>query len=141
MNESFLKTIDLLESCISRMAQNSFIVKGWTITLTGVILALVPETLDVRLICIICLMLIISFWIVDALYLKNERKFRNKYEKLIKNPDKEEYWFDLNIRDSTDDCKTKLICTMFSLSVWPIYIPLLLASAILFVNQYTHWFG
>ena len=120
MNESFLKTIDLLESCISRMAQNSFIVKGWTITLTGVILALVPETLDVRLICIICSMLIISFWIVDALYLKNERKFRNKYEKLIKNPDKEEYWFDLNIRDSTDDCKTKLICTMFSLSVWPI---------------------
>lgn len=27
------KEIDLVQGCISRMAQNSFVIKGWTITL------------------------------------------------------------------------------------------------------------
>ena len=33
------KEIDLIQGCISRMAQNSFIIKGWAITLVAVALA------------------------------------------------------------------------------------------------------
>ena len=34
------KEIDLIQGCISRMAQNSFIIKGWAITLVAVALPL-----------------------------------------------------------------------------------------------------
>lgn len=37
------KEIDLLQSCINRMAHNSFMVKGWMISLIAVIIALLPE--------------------------------------------------------------------------------------------------
>ena len=47
------KEIDLIQSCINRMAQNSFVVKGWLITLVTVILALLPEKVDTRGGCII----------------------------------------------------------------------------------------
>ena len=43
------KEIDLIQGCISRMAQNSFIIKGWAITLVAVALALLPETFDAKL--------------------------------------------------------------------------------------------
>ena len=45
------KEIDLVQGCISRMAQNSFVIKGWTITLIAVALALLPEKFDVKLLC------------------------------------------------------------------------------------------
>ena len=41
------KEIDLIQACINRMAQNSFMVKGWAITLIAVVLALLPESFDV----------------------------------------------------------------------------------------------
>ena len=37
------KEIDLVQGCISRMAQNSFVIKGWTITLIAVALVAVFE--------------------------------------------------------------------------------------------------
>ncbi len=142
MNENLFKSIDLLQACITRMAQNSFIVKGWTITLTGIILALAPETFDIRLLCIICSMLIISFLILDTFYLQKERIFRYKYKQLIKNPDKKEFFFILDTKSvPKSEKKLKFFYTMFSLSVWPIYVPLLLTTTITFINQYTHWFG
>ena len=41
--EILYKEIDLIQSCINRMAQNSFVVKGWLIALVAVVLALLPE--------------------------------------------------------------------------------------------------
>ena len=38
-----LKEIDIIQSCISKVEQNSFIVKGWSISIVAVILALSPE--------------------------------------------------------------------------------------------------
>ncbi|WP_058230001.1 hypothetical protein [Clostridium butyricum] len=40
------KELDLIESCISRMAKNSFYLKGWYISLIAVILALLPKQID-----------------------------------------------------------------------------------------------
>lgn len=43
--EEIHKEIDLIQSCITRMAQNSFMVKGWFVSLYAVVLALLPEKL------------------------------------------------------------------------------------------------
>lgn len=41
--EELHKEIDLVQGCINRMAQNSFHIKGWTVTIFAVVLALLPE--------------------------------------------------------------------------------------------------
>ena len=38
--ENLHKEIDLIQECIKRMASNSFLLKGWTISLVAVVLAL-----------------------------------------------------------------------------------------------------
>lgn len=41
--ESFHKEIELIQGVISRMAQNSFLIKGWGISLVAIVLALTQE--------------------------------------------------------------------------------------------------
>ena len=49
--EEIHKEIDLIQSCITRMAQNSFMVKGWFVSIYAVILALLPEKINLFLLC------------------------------------------------------------------------------------------
>ena len=42
------KEIDLIQNCISRMAQNSFLIKGWALTVVTVVLALMEKNIDPR---------------------------------------------------------------------------------------------
>ena len=79
------KEIDLIQSCINRMAQNSFMIKGWLIALLAVILALLPEKFDLNILCIVSLVLIVCLWYLDAFFLKMERLYRWKYNWVIKN--------------------------------------------------------
>ena len=50
--EEIHKEIDLIQACITRMAQNSFKIKGWFVSIYTVILALLPEKVNVFLVCI-----------------------------------------------------------------------------------------
>lgn len=44
--EEIHKEIDLIQACISRMAQNSFMIKGWFVSIYAVVLALLPEKVN-----------------------------------------------------------------------------------------------
>ena len=54
--EEIHKEIDLIQSCITRMAQNSFMVKGWFVSLYAVVLALLPEKINLFLLCTVLIM-------------------------------------------------------------------------------------
>lgn len=74
MKESKLKHIDIVQSTISRMAQNSFAIKGWTITvLVGLFVFLQKDNFRNNM--IIYLIPIIFFWVLDSYYLWQERFF------------------------------------------------------------------
>ena len=91
------KEIDLIQSCIGRMAQNSFLVKGWLITLIAVVLALLPESFNIRGLCIVGLAITICFWYLDAFFLKTEKLYRWKYEWVIQNRmSSQSHFYDLN---------------------------------------------
>ena len=73
------KEIDLIQSCINRMAQNSFQVKGWTVALFAVILALLPEKVESTnkfFLGIVMLAISIMFWYLDSFFLAAERNYR-----------------------------------------------------------------
>ena len=139
------KEIDLIQACINRMAQNSFIVKGWTITLITVILALLPEKIYIRLLCAIVIVATVCFWYLDAFFLRTERLYRWKYEWVIANrPKREEYCYDLNPynekmwlldKDGKQRQAPTIRCIMFTKTLTPIYVPLVSVSGLLFILE------
>ena len=78
------KEIDLIQECIKRMAHNSFMLKGWAISLIAVVLAL-GKDYDFRYLSLILLLPTISFWYLDAFFLKTEKMYRKMYEWTIAN--------------------------------------------------------
>ena len=68
------KHLDYLQAIITRHNTNSFLLKGWTITLLSALLAL-SGAIKEPYISIIALLPIIIFWCLDAFYLSNERCF------------------------------------------------------------------
>lgn len=96
------KELDLIQSVITRMANNSFLVKGWTMTLISVLTAFGKDIVNGQgaiYYLSAMLVIIIPFWWLDAFFLKQERIFRKIYEKVISDPDAEErVRYDLNPR-------------------------------------------
>lgn len=95
------KEVDLIQSCINRMSQNSFMVKGWMIGLVTLILTFRPKEIDQIVICIINFALIICLWYLDAFFLKTETLYRWKYNWVIANRlETDEYIYDLDPHNS-----------------------------------------
>ncbi|MEL5899106.1 hypothetical protein AAGC94_13670 [Clostridium sporogenes] len=144
------KEIELIQSCIDRMAQNSFMVKGWLITLLAVIIALLPEKFNVRILCIMGMVITVCFWYLDGFFLKIEKLYRWKYEWVIKNRyESDDFFYDLNpynkntwLKNDDGSKKTEpnVISEMFTKTLLPMYLPLLITVIILFINTYTKWF-
>ena len=95
--DTLMKEIDLVQNCISRMAQYSFIVKGWTISMVAALLALTPQKTNIKLLCIVCFVLTGCFWYLDATFLKTEKLYCRKYKWIITNRGStSEFSFDLD---------------------------------------------
>ena len=75
--------LQLIENVIERMAKNSFIIKGWTLTALGGLATLFIAnqdkkwSYDLLILILICTLL---FWWHDAYYLKIERQYRALYK-------------------------------------------------------------
>lgn len=80
VNENHL---DRIQSIITRHNSNSFMLKGWTITIVSAIFAL-AGTLKEPILAIIPVMPILIFWYLDSFYLANERCYISLYNCAIK---------------------------------------------------------
>jgi hypothetical protein len=72
--EAKVKHLEFIQAAINRMAGNSFLLKGWTVTLTGGLLALTFKQID-RHYLYISLAVLSLFWFLDSYYLSRERRF------------------------------------------------------------------
>lgn len=79
------KEIDIIQNCINRMASNSFLIKGWFITLILGLITFGYEKLNFKLLITISLIITILCWISDAFFLQLEKKYIKKYNWIIKN--------------------------------------------------------
>lgn len=105
----FLKEVEVIQDIIKRMAHNSFLIKGWTITL--VVASFLLKTDD--LMVLISFIPLIVFWMLDAFFLKQERLYRKLYEWVITNrPESTEKILDMNterFEDSVDSIPKTMI--------------------------------
>lgn len=125
------KEIDLIQNCINRMAQNSFLIKGWLITLIAVVLGLLPKQFDMRVLCFISILITVCFWYLDAFFLRTEKLYRWKYEWVIKmrmksddfcydlNPDNKNMW--LKNSDGEEKKSPTIFRVMFTRMIFPLY--------------------
>ena len=96
LKEYMLKEIDIIQDIIKRMAFNSFMIKGWAITLVVVTLLLKgTEKYQVW----IAFIPLLVFWFLDAYFLRQERMYRILYDWVINNRlTTEDYLFDMKTR-------------------------------------------
>lgn len=74
-----LKHLEMIQSVINRLAGNSFLIKGWTITIALAGFGLFANNNSPVFLISVTFGDII-FWILDAYYLRQERLFRALYE-------------------------------------------------------------
>lgn len=127
MKETKSKHIDIIQSTISRMAQNSFIVKGWAVTiLIGLFVFLQKNESKSNL--FIYVTPILFFWVLDSYYLWQELLFRKLYNKIIDNLTSES---DLSMDTSTFKENYSFFRTLFSVSELLSYGVLLILAILL----------
>lgn len=80
--ENRVAHLGFIQEVIKRMASNSFLIKGWSVTLVSAIFALSAKEPNSNII-LIAYFPAIMFWLLDAYYLHQERLFRKLYEQTI----------------------------------------------------------
>lgn len=123
--EELIKTLEFIQDIITRMANNSFNLKGWTIAILTVFTIFLSVDFESPPILILFLIIpILGFSLLDAYYLNNERRYRTLYNQAIN--DSSFKVFNLNaftpdIKEKTAYCKA-----YFSISIIPFYLPIIL---------------
>lgn len=80
-DDNHLKHLEFCQSIITRMNHCSFVLKGWSVTLVSAIFVLAAPGHDGSFL-IVAYFPVFMFWILDAYYLAQERKYRGLYAKV-----------------------------------------------------------
>lgn len=99
--EAKLKHLEFLQNAINRMAQNSFLLKGWSVTLMGGLLALSFKEMD-YLYVIISVVVLVFFSFLDSYYLRHERLFVKLYDQ-VRSASKKTTDFNMDTRPFAED--------------------------------------
>ena len=125
------KHLEMIQSIIQRMANNSFMLKGWAVTLIVAIFALADENTNQNYFGLTYIPAI-AFWFLDAYYLQLERKFKILYDEIRQ---KSAVDFDLSIQDinykKIKKEKLRYVKCLFSASEWLFYIPIVVVLTII----------
>lgn len=84
--EGWHKHLELIQGVVTRLAQNSYLLKTWTITLVAATFFLSISATSAWLVAI-ALIPTVAFSILDAYYLRQERLFRKLYNDVQQHPD------------------------------------------------------
>ena len=119
MPEKKIKHLEMIEAVIERMAKNCFQLKGWAMTLVAIVGALGAQGSDKKFM-LLAFIPILGFWVLDAFYLQQERRYKQLYKNVaIKNEDEIDFNLDANQATGTDS-EMRRICLckcLFSPSV------------------------
>lgn len=78
-DQSRIKHLELIQAVISRLGNDSFLVKGWAVTVTGALIGFAVDRSKPGL-ALVGFVPVLAFWIMDTYYLRSERLFRVLYE-------------------------------------------------------------
>ncbi|KAB2973236.1 hypothetical protein F8R89_15105 [Streptomyces sp. SS1-1] len=76
-----IKHLEFIQATISRLGTNSFLVKGWALTLAAGLLALSASRLSWHL-AAVGVVPLVCFWYLDCFFLRQERAYRRLYDEV-----------------------------------------------------------
>ncbi len=79
MNDQQMKHLEFIQAVIARQASNSFLLKGWAITVSGAIYGFAVSQAAWGP-AVVGVVPAFMFWSLDAYYLWQERRFRCLYD-------------------------------------------------------------
>jgi hypothetical protein len=81
--EAKFKHLEFIQAVVTRMAQNSFLVKGWCVTLIAALYALASKDTD-RSYLLVAYIAIPAFWLLDGYFIAVESRYRSLYSEVAK---------------------------------------------------------
>ena len=105
------KHLEFIQLTITRMAANSFLIKGWNITLISALFALSAGGSNLNY-AIVSFLPLPVFWVLDGYYLWQERLYRALYDN-VRNQNDNEIDYSMNTQ-AIAQCKCNWICAVFS---------------------------
>ena len=92
MDPDRLKHLEMIQAVITRLGNDSFLVKGWSITVAGAFFGFSLTTREPWL-AATSILPTAMFWWLDTYYLHAERLFRCLFDRVRKNDDRVEPFF------------------------------------------------
>jgi len=118
-----MKHLEMILGIINRMAGNSFLIKGWCITLVSALIALGSKDGNKRFL-LVGYFPILMFWVLDGYFLWQERLFRKLYDGVR---GKEEDKIDFSMNTSTFVGESSWLGAMFSKTLLLFYAVVIVA--------------
>lgn len=74
-----IKHLEFIQAVVARLGNGSFLIKGWTMTVSGVLFGFLVNRLSWQF-AAAGLIPVLGFWLLDSYYLRQERLFRKLYD-------------------------------------------------------------
>ncbi|HHE8494755.1 TPA: hypothetical protein ACPFP8_004700 [Enterobacter ludwigii] len=136
-NESKIAGLGFLQAIIARMANNSFYIKGWDLTLFVAVIALKKDATQYSSYLLLALIVsTIAFCLLDAYYLQQERIFRKVYNLLAESTSDTINYFRINpvlYKEQLNGDSLSYRSSLISASILLFHIPMFVAVFIFFV--------
>jgi hypothetical protein len=141
-DENFREYLNLIQNIITRLAQNSFRIKTWYPAIFSAVIIVsfaYPDYFIKAIIHSMLIIILIAFWYLDSYYLKQERLFRQLYNKKVDEYNDEVARnsikiFDMNVKMFLEK-EQKIPRIMFSISEIGFYSPFLIILVVLLIIQ------
>jgi len=122
-----MKHLEFIQNVISRMNSNSFLIKGWAITLVSALFALAAKDANINYV-LISYVVIPVFWFLDGFFIATEWQYRDFYDE-IRQKDEGAIDFDMNA-SKFNTGKNTWLSGVFSKTLIPYYGISILATLI-----------
>ena len=130
--EKIVKHLEMIQGVVNRLGHDSFLVKGWSMTLLAAAMIFIARNeISSEYLILLFALPVIAFWILDGYFLWQERLFRHIYNDCRK---KDTTDFEMNPMKHIDKPKARWRAATFSITLNIFYgAQLLLVLAIFFL--------
>ncbi|MGW0825744.1 hypothetical protein [Streptomyces sp. NPDC002845] len=124
-----VKHLEFIQAVITRMSGNSFLIKGWALTLAAALFAVSADRRSWA-VAVSGLVPLACFWFLDGFFLRQEKLFRLLYED-VRRPDHPVEVFSMNVQPYAG--RVRPLEATFSHTLTLFYGALLLTDVLLVV--------
>lgn len=129
--EKVLEHLKIIQSVINRLGNNSFFVKGWSMTIIVAAMVLIAKhDIEDANFVLALILPVLGFWILDGYFLRQERLFRHLYNEIREKCDTD---FNMNVQKHNNKPECKWVSVIVSGTLVVFYIVEIVFAVVVFL--------